>query len=163
MHGSSFTGALTIGTAMILTAFAPTRNTAPQVVDSMQVVIGSGEHAGTYDLAAANITCMKIESASRFSAVFKDVSVRSKKVIGEVGINVDAPGKAGPKGGEINITFGEPETEAGFTFDVNVPDAKKNSFSYSESGKSVTVGFDGSTRDGVKVRVKAHCDDPMAF
>jgi hypothetical protein len=158
MHRSVLTCSL-----VLLAAFAPSLPDAQRAADSMKLVIGSGPHAGTYDLPAANITCMRIESAKQFSAVYKDPTATAANAVSVVGINVDRPGGTGPKSGEINITFGDPENKGPFTFDVNVPDKGKHHFSLSTSGKAVTVTFDGQTRDGVKLHVQAHCDDPMVL
>jgi hypothetical protein len=129
----------------------------------MKIVIGGGSHAGTYDLAAANMICMMSNSGSSFSAAYKDTGARKPNVISGAGINVDNVDGAKARTGEINITFGDPDEKGGFTLEARVPDKDKHGFAYSKSGKEVTVSFDGKTKDGVKLSVKAHCDDPMAF
>jgi hypothetical protein len=147
---------------VLLGAFASPSPDARSEADTMKVVIGSGSHAGTYKLRAANMICMMSQSGS-FSAAYKDVEARKPNAISGAGINVDNPNSAGPKTGEINITFGDPEEKGGFTLEARVPDKKKHRFAYTKSGKAVTVSFDGQTNDGVELHVEAHCDDPMAF
>lgn len=158
MHRSVLTASL-----VLLAGFAPSPPGARPAADSMKIVIGSGSHAGTYDLASANMMCMLSNSGSSFSAAYKDMQARKPNVISGAGINVDHVDGSAPKTGEINVTFGDPDEKGGFTLEARVPDKGKHGFTYSKSGKAVTVSFDGKTKDGVKLSVKAHCDDPMAF
>lgn len=154
---------ITTFSLVLLAAFAPASPGAGESADSMTIVIGGGSHAGTYKLPAANIMCMLSNSGSSFSAAYKDMEARKPNMISGAGINVDHVDGSGPKTGEINITFGDPEEKGDFTLEARVPDKGKHGFTYSKSGKAVTVSFDGRTNDGVELHVKAHCDDPMAF
>jgi hypothetical protein len=148
---------------VLLGAFASPSPDARSEADSMTIVIGGGSHAGTYKLPAANVVCMLTQSGMHFSAAYKDMEARKPNMISGAGINVDHVDGSGPKTGEINVTFGDPDEMGGFTLEARVPDKGKHGFTYSKSGKAVAVSFDGRTNDGVELHVKAHCDDPMAF
>src|SRR4051812_27852286 len=77
--------------------------------DSLEIVITSGPHAGTYKLPPANMICMNVKARKQFSAAYKDPKAKDAKTISGVGVNVFNPDDAGPKRGQINIRFGDPE------------------------------------------------------
>ena len=132
--------------------------------DSMELVIGSGPHAGTHKLDKGILICMQQKSSGQLSAVFKDLNATDAKQISGVGFNVFNPDDPGAKKGGIRVVFGDPyNKKKGPILEVTVPGDSKGPINMSKSGKSVTLSFDGKTRDGTKLQIKAVCDEVGSY
>ena len=143
--------AAAIFTAMILAAAAPlaAAHPAPNV---LEIVVANGPLAGTYNPPAAEVICLHAKKQKRYSAAWKDFSPKGAKAIAEAGINVSNPDDAGAKQGEVRIAFGAARARVVYSVDA-VP------LTMTPRGSGMDIAFDGKTRDGIGLRVRAACQD----
>jgi len=115
-----------------------------------------GDEAGarrSYKPPAAEVICLHAKRQKRYSAAWKDFSPKGAKAIAEAGINVSNPDDAGAKQGEVRVSFGDATSKPVIYSVEAVP------LSMTPRGKGMDIAFDGKTRDGVGLRVKASCQD----
>lgn len=129
----------------------------------LEIVVGHGPHAGTYQLAAANTICLHAKERKQFSAAFKDTQALDPKALSSAGINVFNPDDSGAKWGQVNIRFGDPGDKRPAAFEVSIPRGSKESLTLTKKGGVVDLTFDGRTKDGIKLRVNATCTDIDEF
>ncbi len=147
--------------ACVLGAVVPV-DTRAQAVNTLEIIIGNGPHAGTYKLPAANTICIHAKQRKQFSAAYKDVNARDPKTLSGAGINVFNPDDAGPKQGQINIRFGDPDDKRPAPYEVSIP-RNKGSLTLTRKGKFADLAFEGQTKNGIKLRVTAKCGDVDEF
>jgi hypothetical protein len=138
--------------AAILAAAAPLA-VAQAPLNALEIVVANGPLAGTYKPPAAEVICLHAKRQKRYSAAWKDFSPKGAKAIAEAGINVSNPDDAGAKQGEVRISFGDPTSKPVIYSVEAVP------LSMTPRGKGMDIAFDGKTRDGIGLRVKASCQD----
>lgn len=138
-------------------------NVHAQAVNALEIVIDSGPHAGTYKLPATNTICLHTKQPNQFSAAYKDVNARDPKTPSGVGFNVFNPDEAGPKQGEINIRFGDPDRKRPILYEVSIPGDSKGPLTLTKNGRVVDLTFQGQTKDGVTLRVTAKCGQIMEY
>jgi hypothetical protein len=148
--------------ASALGAAAP-GNAHAQAVNALEIVIGSGPQAGTYKLPATNMICLRTKQPNQFSAAYKDFNARDPKTPSGVGFNVFNPDEAGPKQGEINIRFGDPDRKRPVLYEVSISGDSKGKLTLTKNGKVVDLTFQGQTKDGVTLRVTAKCGQIMEY
>ena len=153
---------LLVAGAGTLGAAAP-GNVHAQVVNALEIVIGSGPQAGTYKLPATNTICLHTKQPNQFSAAYKDLNARDPKTPSGVGINVFNPDEAGPKQGEVNIRFGDPDRKRLPLYEVSIPRDSKGPLTLTKNGKVVDLTFQGQTKDGITLRVTAKCGQINEF
>jgi hypothetical protein len=148
-----------LGVALAVSAFlAPALSSARGQTDTgIEIAITGGQHAGTYKLPEANTVCLHVKSRRHFSAAYKDVAASDPKQVSEAGFNVFNPDDPGPKRGQINIRFGDPASKRPAPIEFSIPADSKGSLTLTRSGKSATLTFQGQTKDGTTLQVRAHC------
>jgi hypothetical protein len=144
------TGAL-CGATILAAASPPALAQAP--LNTLEIVVANGPLAGTYKPPAAEVICLHAKRQKRYSAAWKDFSPKGAKAIAEAGINVSNPDDAGAKQGEVRVSFGDATSKPVIYSVEAVP------LSMTPRGKGMDIAFDGKTRDGVGLRVKASCQD----
>ena len=138
-------------------------NVRAQVVNSLEIIIGSGPQAGTYKLPATNTICLHTKQPNQFSAAYKDLKASAPKTPSGVGINVFNPDEAGPKQGEVNIRFGDPDSKRPALYQVFIPRDSKGPLTLTKNGKVVDLTFQGQTKDGIALHVTARCGQILDF
>jgi hypothetical protein len=134
-----------------------------QAANTMEIIIDNGPHAGTYKLPAANTICIHAKERKQFSAAYKDITALDPKVLSGAGINVFNPDDAGPRHGQINIRFGDPEDKRPALYEAFVPRDSKGSLTLTRKDLVVDLVFEGETKNGVKLRAMAKCGDIDEF
>ena len=151
--------------ALAVTAFlvATPSRTGAQAGTSMEIVIGNGPHAGTYKLSAGKTTCLYVKTDKQFSAAYKDVGANDPKRVSGVGINVFNPDDPGPKQGQVNIRFGDPDGKRPAPYVVVIPRDSKGPLGLTRSGQAATLTFQGQTKSGIDLQVTAMCAQVVEF
>jgi len=142
---AGFCGAILAAT-MPLSAAQPQQNV-------LEVVVTDGPLAGTYTPPAAEVICLHAKKQHRYSAAWKDFSPKGAKAIAEAAINVSNPDDAGAKQGEVRVAFGDGAGKPVVYGADAVP------LAMTPRGKGMDITFDGRTRDGIGLRIKASCQD----
>jgi hypothetical protein len=119
----------------------------------LEIVVANGPLAGTYTPPAAEVICLHARRQKRYSAAWKDFSPKGAKALAEAGINVANPDDAGAKQGEVRIAFGDAASKP----IVYTVDAAP--LSMTARGKGMDIAFEGKSRDGIGLRVRASCRD----
>jgi hypothetical protein len=118
------------------------------VADGVEVVILNGPNAGTYKSVSADTICAHFKQQKFSTATWSDSDIKDPKEMSAAGIKVDDPELAGPKKGEVEISFG------------------KKAFAYLSSqepvtmtvkGKGAVFVFEGAIK-GVKLKVTGTCN-----
>jgi hypothetical protein len=91
------------------------------------------------------------------------LNARDPKTPSGVGINVFNPDEAGPKQGEINIRFGDPDRKRPPLYEVSIPRDSKGPLTLTKNGKVVDLTFQGQTKDGITLHVTARCGQITEF
>jgi hypothetical protein len=99
------------------------------------------------------VICLHAKKQHRCSAAWKDFSPKGAKAIAEAGINVSNPDDPGAKQGEVRVAFGDGAGKPVVYSADAVP------VSMTPRGPGMDITFDGKTRDGVGLRIKASCQD----
>jgi hypothetical protein len=159
---SAATMAAIAASLVALSAFTPPpARTA--VADSFTITIGGGPHAGHYTLNAANMLCMRSHKPDQFSAAYKDPAAHDPKMVSGAGINVFKPDDPGPKQGQVNLSFGDPEDKRPQLVNLFIPTDSKGPLTLTKDGAAVTVTFKGRTKSGIELSMSATCTDVMEF
>jgi hypothetical protein len=127
-----------------------------QAADSMEVVVGNGPHAGTYKLASDNMTCLLVGKDQHFSAAYRDIDARDAKSVNSAGINVFKSNVANPTDGQVNITFGDGAAKTAYR--ASGPNGG-GTLTFAKKGRAVDLTFQGTTKEGIRLRFTAHCAD----
>lgn len=138
-------------------------NTPTHAANNFEIIIGNGPHAGTYKLAEANTTCLSVKARKQVSAAYKDTKVQDAKTISGAGINVFNPDDAGPKRGEINVRFGDPDDKRPAAYEILISRDSKDPLTMTKHGTAVELAFNGQTKNGIKLRATATCTDIDEF
>jgi hypothetical protein len=125
--------------------------------ESMEIVIGGGPGAGTYELPSANIYCMHLKNQNTVAASYKDFDASDPKTIGTAAIGVTNPDEAGPKRGSVQVSFAGPEGKASASYSISIPGDSPGPLMLTRDGKSAELAFQGKTKDGVSIRITAKC------
>jgi hypothetical protein len=141
-----------LGAALLAGAAVPVE-AAQAEPNVLEIVVANGPLAGTYKPPAAEVICLHAKRQKRYSAAWKDFSPKGAKAIAEAGINVANPDDAGAKQGEVRIAFGDAASKP-IVYSVDAAP-----LSMTARGKGMDIAFDGKTRDGVGLRVRASCQD----
>jgi hypothetical protein len=117
------------------------------------VVVANGPFAGTHEPPSDAVICFHSAKQRVYTAAWKDFSPKTAKSISEVGIEVSNPDAAGAKLGDVRITFGD-------------RDAHPTSYQFSQqlvslafSGRHGDIAFQGTTKDGIRIRLSVTCSD----
>ncbi len=153
---------LVVVAACVLGAVVPV-DTRAQAGNTLEIIIGNGPHAGTYKLPSANTICIHAKQRKQFSAAYKDVSARDPRTLSGAGINVFNPDDTGPKQGQINIRFGDPDDKRPAPYEVSIPRDSQGPLALTRKGKLADLAFEGQTKNGIKLRVTAKCGDVDEF
>jgi len=125
--------------------------------ESMEIVIGGGPRAGTYQLPAANIYCVHIKSQDIVAASYKDFDATDPKTIGTAAIGVTNPEDAGAKWGSVDVIFAGPEGKGSGGYSLSIPKDSPGPLTLTRNGKSAELTFQGKTKDGISIRITAKC------
>lgn len=134
--------------------------TAPaeaQTGNSIEIVIGSGRHAGTYKLPVESTICLHVAEQQQFSAAYSDRGIRDPKIISSAGINVFDPDDAARQHGAIIVIFGDRNSKPPIEYVVSIPARSPESLTMTRKGSVVELAFRGVTKAGIAVRGSATC------
>ena len=138
--------------ASSLMAAAAQAQSAP---DAIEVVVLNGPHAGTHKTTSSETICGKYTGLKLTFATWRSFEKPDGKKMNSAAIKVSNPDQAGPKRGEVLVSFGsEPgqKVVADYTAtDVPITLAIK--------GKGADISFEGKTKEGVGLRVNAKCSE----
>jgi hypothetical protein len=135
---------------------------AAQAKDVMELVIEGGPFAGTQRLEPGPnkvMLCGVFPGSGQLSVVWKDMksamSGAPPNQLTSVGFNIANPKDAGRKAGGIVVTFGGKSP----TYEILVPSDSKGPLNLSRQGQQLSVSFDGTTTDGIPIKVSATCTE----
>ena len=74
--------------------------------DGVQVVILNGPDAGTYKSVSEETICAHFKKQKFSTATWSDLAIKDPKKMSAAGIKVEHPEVAGPKKGDVQISFG---------------------------------------------------------
>ena len=140
-----------LGGAILAVALPLSAAQAP--LNVLEIVVANGPLAGTYTPPAAEVICLHAKKQHRYSAAWKDFSPKGAKAMAEAGINVSNPDDAAAKQGEVRVAFGDGAGKPVVYSAEAVP------LTMTPRGKGMDITFDGKTRDGIGLRIKASCQD----
>jgi hypothetical protein len=118
------------------------------VADGVEVVISNGPYAGTYNSVSADTICAHFKAQKFSTATWSDRDVKDPKKMSAAGIKVDNPEVAGPKKGDVEISFGG---NAGAYRIAQEP------VTMTVKGKGAVFVFEGAIK-GVKLKVTGTCN-----
>lgn len=115
------------------------------------VVVGNGPFAGTYKANADEVMCFHTKQPKMLAASFRDFDAKDAHALGDGGIKVDDPDVAGPKKGDLHVSFGD-DKKRSVVYDVyNAP------ITVTPKGKGAEISGAGKTKDGVGIHITASC------
>lgn len=130
--------------------------------ESMEIVIGGGPKAGTYQMPAENIFCIHLKDQNTVAISYKDFDASGDpKKIGTAAIGVTNPDDAGPKRGSVQVSFAAAEGQAAvsssLSYAISIPGDSPGPLVLTRTGKSAELSFQGKTKDGISIRITAKC------
>ena len=129
--------------------------------ESMEIVIGGGPRAGTYQLPAANIFCINLKTQKTVAISYKDFDATGTNTIGTAAIGVTNPDDAGPKRGSVEVSFaaaeGQDAVSSSLSYAISIPSESPGPLVLTRNGKGAELSFQGKTKDGVSIRITAKC------
>ncbi len=125
----------------------------------LEIVIGSGPHAGTYKVPTSAVMCAYFKEGKNLAAIYKDFDANDVKTISDAAINVLNPDEAAPKWGSVLVAFGGRDGKRGARYDVSVKGSGADSLTFSRKGKVADLAFQGRTKDGISLHLTARCMD----
>lgn len=139
---------LMIAGSSLMTAVAR----AQSVPDAIEVVVKSGPHAGTYKVPDTG-SCGHYTGSKMFFATWRSFEDPEPGKISSAAIKVSNPDQAGPKHGDVQVSFADKPGEK------VVPDYKATDVpvTLTIKGKGAEISFDGKTKEGIGLSVKATC------
>ncbi len=138
--------------ACSLLAAAVRAQSAP---DAIEVVVLNGPHAGTYKTPSSETICAHYKEMKWTFATWRDTEAPDGKKMTTAAIKVSNPEQAGPKRGEVQVSFAAPP---GKTSQASY-DLKDVPVKLTIKGKGAEMSFDGKTKEGIGLRVTATCDE----
>ena len=151
-------GATGIVATVFVVVFGASRPAAAPVPNAIEIVIVGGPHAGTYRPPQETIICADSQ-ARQFAASYKDFDEHDPRKVSEAGIRIANPTDAGTKRGEALVSFGAPDRQPGFQYDIWVPRDSPGPLIFTRTGKTAELRFQGRARDGATVTIVARCTD----
>lgn len=137
---------------------------APAASDNLiEVVIGSGPHAGTYKLPTDPIICMERKQQKEFTAVYKDFDAKDLKTPGTAAIHIVNLAETGPQTGSAFATFRDSATKPGAKYSVEIYRDGASSLTFTRNPKGADLAFQGKTKEGVALRMTAKCTSIDVF
>lgn len=124
--------------------------------NTLEIVIGSGPHAGTYRPPTSPIICMDAKQR-QFTAAYKDFDAGDPKKLSEAVINIANPTDAGTKRGDVLISFGDPARKPVSQYTISIPTDSAGPLTFTRNGKTADLSFRGRTKDGTPVQITARC------
>jgi hypothetical protein len=137
-------------------AHVDARPFASVVANTLEIVVQNGPLAGRYSAPSSDVICLHARTQHEVSAAYKNFAAHDARALSEVGISVWNPDDAGPKWGEVRVAFGDPDRRP-TVYDVVVPRTATGPLTMSRAGRGGTLAFQGTTKDGVQLRVTAQC------
>ena len=123
--------------------------------DAIVVVVLNGPHAGTYKTPLSETICAHYKARKWTFATWRDFEAPDGKRMTTAGIKVLDPAQAGPKRGDVEVSFGAaPGKTAGASYDI-----KDAPVTLTIKGKGAEMSFNGKTKAGIGLRVSAKCDE----
>ena len=121
--------------------------------NTLAIIVDNGPHAGTYRPPTESIICLHAKKQKRYTAAWKDFDAHDNKALAEAGINVSNPDAAGAKQGEVRIAFGDPDKKP------TIYSVDRAPLTFMKAGTGAEITFQGKTKEGIQLRVKAICLD----
>jgi hypothetical protein len=116
------------------------------LTDGVEVVILNGPNAGTYKSNPAETVCAHFKEQKFSTASWSDTDIKDPKKMSAAGIKVDNPEVAGPKSGQVEISFGG----HAMAYMASVP------VTMTVKGKGAVFTFEGTIK-GTKMKVTGTC------
>ncbi len=115
--------------------------------DGVEVVILNGPDAGTYKSVSAETICAHFKVQKFSTATWSDTDIKDPKKMSAAGIKVDNPELAGPKKGDVEISFGKR---------ARAYVASQEPVTMTAKGKGAVFVFEGTIK-GTKMKVTGTC------
>jgi hypothetical protein len=141
-------GASALGVAALASAPA---------VDTFEIVIGNGPHAGSSKFLDTTVFCVRLMQQKQVGASYKDFDAKDLMKVGEASISISNPDDAGTKRGAVMVAFGARGDKQGSRYTVSIPDDSAGPLTLTKSGKGAVLEFLGKTKDGISLHVTATC------
>jgi len=125
--------------------------------NTMQVVVTGGPHAGTYAPPGSETVCMRVKG-KQFSVGYRNMTAQDPKMLGEAGLEIHNPDDAGIKRGRVRLAFGDPEKRP-IVYTIDVPHDGPGTLTLTPGAKGADVAFQGTTKDGIALRITVRCLD----
>ena len=123
--------------------------------DAIVVVVLNGPHAGTYKTPLSDTICAHYKEMKWTFATWRDFEAPDGKKMTTAAIKVSNPEQAGPKRGDVQVSFGAPPGKtSGASYEV-----KDAPVTLTIKGKGAELSFDGKTKEGIGLRINAKCDE----
>jgi hypothetical protein len=136
---------VTIGLSVLLAA----RTSA--VNNPIIVTIANGPFAGRYQSDAADTYCVRQSNHSTLSATWQAADVQGAKTFSLAAVDVYDINGAGPKFGDVHVVFGDSQKKP------LVYEVRHGPLTMTQEGKATVLAFDGKTKDGIQLRIRATC------
>jgi hypothetical protein len=115
------------------------------------VTIANGPFAGRYQSDAADTYCMRQTKHNTLSATWQAADMKGAKAFSLAAVDVYDISGAGPKFGDVHVAFGDPQKKP------LVYEVRHGPLTMTKEGKATVLAFDGKTKDGIELRVRATC------
>ena len=116
------------------------------LTDGVEVVILNGPNAGTYKSTSSEVACAHFKEQKFSTASWSDTDIKDPKKMSAAGIKVDNPELAGPKKGQVEISFGG----HAMAYLASVP------VTMTVKGKGAVFVFEGTIK-GTRMKVTGTC------
>ena len=116
------------------------------LADGVEVVILNGPNAGTYKSMSSETVCAHFKEQKFSTASWSDTDIKDPKKMSAAGIKVDNPELAGPKKGQVEISFGG----HAMAYLASVP------VTMTVKGKGAVFVFEGTIK-GTRMKVTGTC------
>ena len=115
------------------------------------VTIANGPFAGRYQSDAADTYCMHQKKHNTLSATWQAADVQGAKAFSGAAVDVYDVAGAGPKFGDVHVAFGDPQKKP-LLYEV-----RHAPLTMTKEGKATVLVFDGKTKVGIQLKVRATC------
>ena len=115
------------------------------------VTIANGPLSGRYQSDASDTYCVRQKKHDSLSATWQAAEVQNAKTFSLASVDVSDVDRAGPKVGDVRVAFGDVQKNP-LVYEVT-----RGPLTMTNEGKSTVLAFDGKTKDGIQLRVRATC------
>jgi hypothetical protein len=124
-------------------------------MNPLTIVVGNGPFAGSYSVPGSGVICVHSRGQGVYSAAWKDFNSNAARSLAEAGVEVRSPDLPGAKYGRIRVSFGNSDHP------TPVYEASQVPLQLSFSGQHGEINGQGTTPDGIQLKVTAVCTDTV--